>query len=262
MLSIFGLVLVGIGVFLFLRHKKALDKVLEMKFTKTSTAGELQELQKAVADEIGPGGFNQLTEVKGTVECQAPLTAELSEQPCVWYTMSVVERYEEQYQERDAEGRVRTGTRTGTATVASNTQSVPFSIRDTSGMITITPNGAAIDGRKVVDRYEPAGGASNTLRIGTFQFSPSARSGRKVLGYQYSEQIIPLDARVYVIGEATDREGNLAVGKPADSEKPFILSMRSEEEVTRGMESSATAQKWIGILLVAGGLAMAIAGLM
>lgn len=262
MLSIIGLVLVGIGVFLFLRHKKALDKVLEMKFTKTGTTSELQELQKAVADEIGPGGFNQLAEVKGTVECEAPLTAELSEQPCVWYSMSVVERYEEQYQERDAEGRVRTGTRTGTATVASNTQSVSFSLRDASGTIGITPNGAAIDGRKIVDRYEPATGTSDTLQLGAFRFSPSARSGRNVLGYQYSEQIIPLDARIYVIGEATDRDGKLAVGKPVDGEKPFIISMRSEEEVTRGMESSATAQKWIGILLVAGGIGLAIAGLM
>ena len=261
MLSIVGIVLAGIGVYLLIHRKKSLDKILEIKSTTTSTTAELNALQQAVADEIGPGGFNQLAEIKGVVECTSPLTAELSEQPCVWYSMSVQERYEETYQERDAEGRTRTGTRTATTTVASNTQAVPFLIRDETGTIAVQPKDATIDGRKTVDRHEPWSGNANALSMGQFRLTGQTRRNHRVLGYHYTEQIIPIGAPVYVIGEVTDREGKPVVGKPANEEKPFILSLRSEEEVTKKLESTANSQKIFGILLIAGGILLAIFGL-
>lgn len=260
MLSIVGIVLAGIGVYLLIHRKKSLHKILEIKSTKTSTTAELLALQKAVADEIGPGGFNQLAEVKGVVECAAPLTAELSEQPCVWYSMSVQERYEETYQERDAEGRTRTGTRTATTTVANNTQAVPFLIRDETGIIAVQPNHAAIDGRQIIDRHEPWSGNTDALSVGSFRLAQPRRNHR-VLGYQYTEEIIPVGAPVYIIGEATDREGTPVIGNPADTEQPFIISLRSEEEVTKGLESKAKTEMIVGILLIAGGILLAVFGL-
>ena len=262
MLSLIGLVLIGIGVYLLIARKKSLDKILEIKSTVTSTTGELHELQKAVAGEIGPGGFNHPAEVKGTVECETPLTAELSEQLCIWYQMKVEERYEETYQERDSEGHMHTRTRTGTTTVASNTQSVPFALRDGAGSIVVDPEGATIDGRKTVDRHEPWTGNKNKLNQGRFRFSGHASRGKRILGYHYSEQLVPLGAQVYVIGEATDGSGKPVIGNPADKEKPFILSMRSEAEVTQGLESTASIKKWAGFGLIAGGILLAIFGLM
>lgn len=259
---IIGLVLLAAGALLLFLRGKARDKVLEIKSTATSPVSELHEIRNGVAAEIGPGGFSQGAEIKGTIECAEPLTAELSGTPCVWYGMSVQERYQDTYQEADANGRVHTRTRTGSNTVASNTRSVRFQVRDTTGTITVDPKRAKVEGHTVVDRHEPASGTESALQFGTFSFSLSpSPSGRKILGYHYTEQLIPLGGQVYVFGEASDRDGELVVREPMEKEKPFIISVRSEEEITQGLERSAALQQWFGFGLIAAGAAVAFAAI-
>lgn len=259
---IIGIVLLAAGGLLLFLRGKARDKVLEIKSTTTSPVAELHEIRDGVASEIGPGGFSQGAEIKGTIECAEPLTAELSGTPCVWYSMSVQERYEDTYQEADAQGRVHMRTRTGTNAVAGNTRSVRFQLRDATGTVTVDPGRATVEGHTVLDRHEPASGTENTLQFGTFSFnlSPSP-SGRRILGYHYTEQLIPLGGQVYVFGEANDRDGELVVREPMEKGKPFIISVRSEEEITKGLERSTTLQQWFGFGLIAAGAAVVLAAI-
>ncbi len=59
-------------------------------------------------------------------------------------------------------------------------------------------------------------------------------------------------------GEARQSAGNLRIGRPSEKGKPFIVSVKSEEEVTAGVEGKAKTQFYIGIALVVIGLAIAL----
>ncbi|MBI5646719.1 MAG: hypothetical protein HY962_07285 [Ignavibacteriae bacterium] len=259
---IVGIVLLALaGLLLFLR-KKQQDQLLEIKFVKTSTVAELSDLQKSIAAEIGPGGFRQQAEVKGVCRCDTPLKGELSGQDCVYYSMSVSERYEETYTETDSQGRSSTRTRTSTTVVTSNTQAVRFSLDDGTGSITVDTAGASVDAVSVVNKYEPYRAGMTGLQFGGFTFSLGGfgGSGRRVLGYEYHESIIPLGRQLYILGDACDTGGELAMVLPQEKGKPFIVSVKSEEELTRGKEG---AVKWmfVGVIVSAvAGLALIIAG--
>ncbi|MCK6542081.1 E3 ubiquitin ligase family protein [bacterium] len=260
---IIGLVCFGIAALLLYFRKKNQDKLLEIKFVKTSTAQELKEICKQVNDELSTtGAFRQQTEVKGVIKCAHPITSELAKQPCVWYEMSVDERYEETYTERDQNGREVRRTRTGTENVASNSQRVHFEVEDATGRITINPNDADIEGTQVLNRYEQnfSGGR---IQLGAFSMNINmGRSGRRILGYEFTESLIPLDRRVYVLGEASDASGELMVQKPEDKEKPFIITLKSEEELTRGTESTIRNLMIGSIVLVVIGLVAITYGIM
>ena len=252
-LIIVGLVLMLAGAVLMYFRSRTTDELLEVRSVKVSPASELAELHRAILEEIGPGGFSQLSEVKGRVETARPLRSELAEIDCVWFSGRVVERYEEHYTETDSNGNTRQMTRTATETVSSTTRGIPFLVRDETGLIEVDPEGGRIEGEVVLDRHEPFTDTAGELRIGSVSFRPS--TGRRVLGYEYHEQAIPLGAEVYVIGEACDRvAGKLCIRKPAESGKPFIISVRSEEEVVAGLQRSASLKKWFGIGLIVLGI--------
>ncbi|MBL7988412.1 MAG: E3 ubiquitin ligase family protein [Chlorobi bacterium] len=239
-LLIIGLLLVAVGGLLLYLRSRAEGRLLEIGFTETVTAQEVRDLHAQIAAELGAGGFSQFVELKGKLRCAAPLTAELSGQPCAYYTMSVEERYEETYQEQDGEGGTRTATRTGSNIVASNTQSALFQLHDATGELDVNPTGAEIHPRQTVSRFEPfAGGPSITMGGFVLQVGVGL-GGRRVLGYHYTEAILPLDSQLYLLGEATDTSGQLTVQKPREK-KPFIISLKTEEELVRGAKGSI---KW------------------
>lgn len=253
---IIGIALIGLSILLIFLRRKSQDKLLEIKSTQTSSTKELVDLCQSVKDGIGnSGGFKQLSEIKGVVKCAQPLNGELSKQPCVYYAMDVSERYEETYYEKDSKGNSVRRTRTGSTSVASNSQSVHFEVEDTTGRITVNPNGADIDPVQVVSKYEPSTQGRNSISFGSFSFNVGRSSGdRKILGYEFTEKIVPLDRRVYVIGEASDSTGELMLQQPSEKGKPFIITLKSEEELTKGTESNIKA-------LLFGAIASLIAGI-
>lgn len=240
-----AIILIGVGGLLLYFRKRTQDRLLDIRFVKTSSIAETLDEQRAIAAELGPGGYAQQKEFKGTVRCDAPLTGELSGQPCVYYTMSVEERYEETYTERDSQGNTQTRTRTGSAVVASNTQHTRFLLDDGSGSIAVDFDGASVDACKVVERYEPYAGGGGSLRVGSFTLSLGMSGGpRRVLGYQYRESIVPLGQALYALGEVNDSGGEPVLRRPSDKKAPFILSIKSEEELTRDSERSITFLLW------------------
>ncbi|KAB2880513.1 hypothetical protein F9K33_04875 [bacterium] len=260
---IIGIALIGLSVLLIFLRRKSQDKLLEIKSTQTSSAKDLTELWQSVKSELGSaGGFKQLTEVKGIVKCAKPLLGELSKQACVCYQMEVLERYEETYYEKDAQGNNQRRTRTGKSSVANNSQSVAFEIEDATGRITVNPNGADIDPVQVVSKYEPSIQGRNSISFGSFSFNVGRGDGdRKILGYEFTEKIIPVDRRIYAIGEASDTSGELMIQKPSEKGKPFIITLKSEEELTKGTESNIKALMIGAMLSLIVGLGAVIYGI-
>jgi len=237
---IFGLLLIALGGALLYVRKRTEARLLEILFVKTTSVSDALELQHSVAEEIGPGGFAQQMEFKGVVACDTPLTSELAQQPCVYYSMSVEERYEEDFDERDAQGSIRKRTRTGSTIVASNTRHTRFLLDDGSGCIPVDLHGASIDAVKALERFEAYNASVGTLRAGTFTFqiaTPTPK--RRVLGYHYRESIIPVGQQLYALGEVHDGSGEAVLRFPSDPKSPFIVSVKSEEELVRSKRKSS-----------------------
>jgi hypothetical protein len=254
-----GIALLVIGGILIFVRISAQKKLFEIKATETFKAKDLQELYESVKADVGPGGFSKVLEIKGLSKSDNPLTSEIAKQQCVYYSMSVIREYEETYQEKDSNGNYVTKTRRAEDTISSNTQSIPFYVEDDTGKVLVNPNGASIDAQQVVDKFEPGerqAGAS--LSFGAFSITLSApASPTRTLGYRFRESIIPLDRKLYVLGEATDTSGELAIQRPREKGKKFIVSMKSEEELVRSAESTikwtlyaAIACDVIGVILI------------
>ncbi len=258
---ILGGVLAAAAVGLFLGSGSQRRKVYAMKTTDTSTAADLHDLADSVAKEIGAGSFNQVTEVKGAVECDAPLKGELSGVACVHYAMSVVREWEETVWKTDSQGRRTQETHKGSDPVASNTRSVRFRVKDATGSLDVDPAGAKIDGEKAVSQFQPGEPTGGSLELGGFRINLPGMlggGGRRTLGYRYQETILPVGAQVYVLGEAVDAGGTLTVKKPAKKDVRFVISTRSEEELVRkagsavkGLSIAAAVCAVVGVALAA-----------
>jgi hypothetical protein len=262
-----GVVLLIVGVVLFFLRRSQEGKLQAITSTESATVGQLTQAANELAGQKGQaGGFRRLVDMSGTIRNEKPLTSEIAQQPCVYYKMTVWREYEETYWETNSQtNEQERKTRRSSDVVSSNSQRLPFYLEDATGRIPVNPEGADIDAIKVVDRFEPADTMVAIGNIGSFRLDvnlPSwGNTNHRVLGYKFEESILPMDRQVYVLGEAVDADGRLALQKPSEKGKKFIISLKSEEELIRSAGSSirwltagAAGSGAIGVILIVVGL--------
>jgi hypothetical protein len=88
------------------------------------------------------GIFVGLTETRGTVEHDEPLTAGISGKACVWHQWSVSEHWRRTQLYKDPKGVTRTRIVTGSDVVASGGQWTDLRLRDDTGAIVVRAKGA------------------------------------------------------------------------------------------------------------------------
>jgi hypothetical protein len=225
-LVIFAVVVLAAAAGCFWWRQRVGGEIAVMAATPTSSAADIARLT--------PG---KLAEIKGTLRCAGPLTAEFSKQACAYYKSEI--RRETVYYENDSQGRRERKTRTDN--VQSNTQFAPCTIEDASGRVTINLDGADIEGLQVIDRrsIEDRGLAATVIS--------AALGGNDSSTLIHTETILPLDIPVYALGEVqTDH----TIGRPLAGSKNrhFIVSHKSEEQ--RGKDLKST-MLW---LLIGGGV--------
>ncbi len=256
-----GMFFLVFAAILFFVKRSEEEKLGYIKAIETSNCRDLIEEVKAITERMGKGGsFRRLVELKGVIKCDNPLTSEVAKQKCVYYTMSVTRQIEETYEEKDAQGKVERKTRKKTDTVASNTQSLPFYVEDNTGKVLVNPNGAELDPVRIIDKFEPGEmNAGRTITFGDFSFNTSGfnfgswvqpQAGNRTLGYNFTESVLPLERKVYVLGEASDADGELVIKAPKDKGR-FIVSLKSEEEL---MASGAASIKFATMGMIVSGL--------
>ncbi|MGB3492350.1 MAG: E3 ubiquitin ligase family protein [Elainellaceae cyanobacterium] len=242
-MKILGFILLIVSGILFFVKKQQGSKSFSVKSARPVQISELKQLAGEIADEIGGGNWRDYVKVYGTVLCDRPLTSELKQQPCVYYRMSVKRRYEEIVTRKDESGKTQKTTSQRTQTVASNQQSVPFRLRDRHGdEIEVNPTGADIETIKVVSEFQPEGGNHLEIRFGGFSQTlgtVTPRANTKTLGYEYSESLLPVDRQMLVIGTASDVTGELVLQRPVKSDKKFIISLKSDEELAANADQGA-----------------------
>ncbi len=65
---------------------------------------------------------------------------------------------------------------------------------------------------------------------------------------------------MYALGEVSDTSDGVALHRPQDKDKPFMLSVKSEDELVAAGESGAKTGKIVGIGLLAVGGAVTLFG--
>lgn len=240
--TIAGAGLMVLGAVLFRGFSAARRKMEAMASTETSTVAFLNSLARSMAEGVGAGALRYAAEVKGVVVCPEPLVSEVARVACVHYAMKVRRRYEETVVQQDKDGKDQPRTRTGTETVAANTRAVPFYVDDGTGRIRVDPDRAEWVAEKVVSRFEAAGGGGEPT-LGGLTVDPAANpagQGRSTIGYQFEEHAVPVGREVYVMGEATDQGGELAMGAPAEAGR-FVISVKGEAAL---LQDHGTAARW------------------
>ncbi|MCS6796087.1 MAG: E3 ubiquitin ligase family protein [Raineya sp.] len=269
-LVIAGIVCIAIAIGLWFHRKSQLNKSLNIKYQQTTTAKNIWENYEDIVGTVGQGHYSEIVEVKGIAKCDQPLLADHSRKPVVYYKASVIHEYEVQEQQRDSNGNVRWVTRRRSETIASNEQSVPFYIDDGSGKtIAVNPALAEKHTTTSVDRFERelSQGYLNQNRnshwgMQLINFLSNVNTyGSRTLGYRLVEECIPVNVRLYVYGEANDRDGELTISKPRDENQNFIVSVKSEEELVQAAESSASLSLVGAIALVIIGAILIILGI-
>lgn len=256
-MGILGGILIMIGIVLYFVHRRHTSRLRQMKGLQTSTVKALQETAQAVAQAIGAGSWGEYVEVKGMVGCDRPLISELTQTPCVHYQMQVVREYEETEIDNDGDRQ----TRKRSDTVSSHQQSIPFWIDDGTGQIHIDPDGADIDTVQVLNDFRPESSIGAQISFGSFTFNLGGNieigSGGRTLGYRFVEKVLPLERRVYVLAKACDHSGSLTLVKPTQSGQTFLISLKSEEQLTASTQRTADwtfygmfASLGLGIMLV------------
>ncbi|WP_020573123.1 E3 ubiquitin ligase family protein [Actinopolymorpha alba] len=214
--------------------------------TETLSAQELGALHQAAAQAAGPGAFLHKVEVTGQVQPgqSGLLKSELASVDSVWHRHVVTRKYWET--RRDSKGNTRRVNRS--ERVAERTSDLPFVVQDATGVVPVYPGAVQADGaQKVLDRFDrDSDGGRTNIQLGGFRLS-LPRSGRSgTYGYQYKEWVLRPGQRVFVLGEASDGNGELAITEPS------IISTRSEAEL---IQSARSQQTLFTIATVAGAIA-------
>jgi hypothetical protein len=252
------LVILGGGcIVLSFMHQQAVNT---MAGTETFTAAQLNDM---CGNNGTPGKptFQKMVEVKGTIETQQPLLSHLSMKQCVYSHTVIQEKTEEWRKGSDGEMHSYTKWRT----VNDWEESCPFFVNDGTGKIEVFPTEAQFIGDTITDDFEDSGNsyqsdmnhAMDAIGLDVAVGDHNWGGGRSVkLGEKKTETIIPVNVPVYVLGEATDAMGRTVIAMPLEGDS-FIVSMKSEEELTESSNSSATMFQYLGFILIAAG---AIAG--
>lgn len=201
------------------------------------------------------GVFIGMTELSGTAEAEAPLTSYLAGARCVYYYYKVEEQWQRTVTEAytDAQGNHRTRTRTesGWETVQSDSQRVPVFLKDETGIVRILTEGAEIHADRVFDRTCSRNEPLYYARGPAGSISSSTHRRR------FSEDVIPLHARLYVLGPARQRQDVVAAEIACDKKDPvFLISTRDEKH------HSSRFGRWfwfwlvLGLVLLLGGTAI------
>jgi hypothetical protein len=156
----------------------------------------------------------------------------------------VVETY------HDSKGtHTRTRHESGWKTVAKGGDSVPFYLKDDTGIIRIQAEGASIEEQEV---YDKTVNRSDSLYFGEGPRSEIANSDHR---RRFQETAIPLHTRLYVVGQARQREDVVAAEIANDkNNRLFITSTRTEKQVSTSYAVWMWVWLAVGLLLVIAGV--------
>ena len=251
-----GALVAVVGVYLATVQKKKTEGIVtELKFMKALSLPEIAANLEDLRNEGLAEGYRDMVETHGKADSEGEVKAPYSETICAYYEASVTREYEREEVTTDKDGKTERRRVRSSEQVGTEKSSAPLYLREGEVRVTLDLPGSNLQLRDGLDRFEPYNDR-NTYEFFGLRFSDP--SGARTLGFRYKEQIIPLGHPLYVVGELRSSAGELHIGKPSEKGKPFIVSVKTEEEVTAGEQGKAKMFLYGGIALVVGGIAIAL----
>ncbi len=221
-------VLLVLGVVLIAVGKRQSAFKLTMSQTPTTPIDDLKELQHA--------------EIKGVASCDQPLEAPYSNVSCVFYSYAL---------QRRERSRSSSGSTSYTwRTIDSGAARVPFTLTDSTGSVTVDPEGASVDAPVVVKRPVRSGDSIESLPDGPLKTVLSGVSMLATTPHRVTVRAVPVDRELYVLGDVqrgADRELQVAKG-----ENKFFISTRSEEQLAKSFGRKSVLFYFLGAVFVIG----------
>ena len=199
------------------------------------------------------GVFIGLVELKGAADAAEPLVSFLAGAACVYYRWTLEEHWSRTVTETytDDKGRTQTRTRTesGWRQVDAGGEMIPFYLRDDCGMVLVQPAGAKVEPATILSE---TCGPSDPLYYGK---GPAGAVSDSTFRRRFVETAVPLKVNLFIIGQARERQDVVAPEIAADKNAPmFLISTRTEEQVSRGMKWAGRGWAVFGLIAAVGGL--------
>lgn len=193
------------------------------------------------------GVFIGQVELSGRSKLAPPLRSFLAGSECVWYSYTVEEEWErwetEHYTDKDGKSRTRQVRKSGWTQIDHGGENPAFFIEDETGAVRVQPEGAQIDSVTAFSETVHRGDALY------FQKGPSNEIAHSNGKRRFNEQVIPLNADVFIAGRARERSDVVAPEIAADrAQELFMISCKGESRILRGYRWAF----WIfGLLMLA-----------
>jgi hypothetical protein len=250
-----GILVVGGALISLLVPRAMKNKNVEIKFAKTLSLDELKkQLLQSEAD--GLTDFRQYAEIKGQAGLESGEKTPYSEREVAYYKAECYEVREEMETYTDDTGTHQRTKRTENL-VSTQKSNSGLTVKDASGetaSIELSESGMQFDAAKTFDKFEPLNAMNQYGFFGMLNIMPST-TGIKTQGYRMVEYTIGLGQQLYVLGDALLNGGRVVIRKPADKKLPFIVSVKSEEDLVRANERG-------GKFALVGGIVSAVAGVL
>lgn len=192
-----------------------------------------------------------LVSVEGRIETPEPLISPCSGTPCLYYEVTVTQKYEERV---STENGVKT--KKGSSQVKKDQVGARFYINDGSGPAKIDASEGKIQA-KLEKTYKQDGPASGFCTFGQYQINVPSRSGK---GYATStecvEKIVPVAAEAYAAGQL---QGDTMVRKQSMGGR-LIIATEGLEALQKSTKRKAIASAAAAALMVPGGGVMTALG--
>ncbi len=262
-IGVIGIILLIVSAIAYFISRDQKSRSFSLKSARAASVSDLHHLAQEIAQEIGAGNWQDYVRLWGEIQSDQPLESPLNQSPCVYYTMTVTQEYEETVTEKDSEGNTKQSTRRSSETVSRNQQSIPFQLCDASGVITVDPDQADIETIKVLDEFRPDTHVAGKISFGSFSFAIGHRSTprRRILGYRFTESILPVDREALVVGMVTDSTGKLAIRKPLE-DKRYIIALKPYEAMTKAADNNAKTAFYVAIATGVLGVLLTLIGVL
>lgn len=253
---VIGAILIAVGIGLFFYKKKVEDKLLDVKYYDQTDIKSAVDTCLSISQELGNGHYSQMVKVSAKAASDAPFTGEFSQTPCVYYEVSAVHEFEKLVERKDENGKVHRNWVSDSETIGSKKEGGSFQLNDGTADVMIDIQGADLTLDDTVNRFKTSGG-SVSFSFGTYH--PESSRNRRSKGYREVERNIPVGQQLFILGELHDRNGMPTITISKEKGNPFIVSIKSEEEVIGGLESKAKTAYYGAIACVVIGPVLIVA---
>jgi len=259
---IVGAILILIGVSLFFGSKKQASKSLAISSTDETSPRNLAENYESMSNSYGKGSFKLYSKLYGVAHTNQPIISEYSKKECAYVYVEIEREFERLDTKIDSNGTKTEKWVKKTELVLDREQvAEDFAIKRDDWSIRLNHRDAEIDAIESYSVFEKEA-YQNEIDFSFAGISFKNTPTNKTIGFYHVEKSIPVGQSLFVVGNANDDSGELIISKSTEKNKPFIISTKSESEVTADYSSSSKSKKNWGYGLLIVGTAAFVLGIL